>query len=180
MKVYTRTGDRGETGLIGGARVPKDAPRLEVCGTLDELNAVLGLARSEDLPEDVDRLLRRIQAELFVLGAQLAGDKASERGDLPSVEGLEEAIDHYDAQLPPLQQFILPSGSRAAAALHMARTVCRRAERRLVTLIGLDESQHAAGPLVYLNRLSDLLFVLARAVNAADGLDDEAARQEKT
>jgi cob(I)alamin adenosyltransferase len=171
MKVYTRTGDRGETDLVGGDRVRKDTPRLEVCGTLDELNAVLGMARAESLPEDVDRLLRQIQGDLFSVAAQLTTPET----DPASVEALERAIDRYDAELPPLRHFILPAGSRAGAALHVARTVCRRAERRLVTLIGTSESETAAGPLAYLNRLSDLLFVLARTANAADGQKDTTA-----
>ena len=180
MKVYTRTGDRGETGLVGGTRVRKDTPRLEVCGTLDELNATLGMARAESLPEDrlpedIDRLLRQIQSELFSVGAQLATEEPTAGSDLPSVEALEKAIDRYDAELPPIRHFILPAGSRAAAALHVARTVCRRAERRLVTLIGPSGPETVADPLAYLNRLSDLLFVLARTANAADGLEDVAA-----
>ncbi len=182
MKVYTRTGDRGETSLVGGARVSKDTPRLEVCGTLDELNAMLGMVRAESLPEDVDRLLRQIQCELFSVGArlaaeaQLAAEEATAKSDPSSVEALEKAIDRYDAELPPLGHFILPTGSRAAAALHVARTVCRRAERRLVALIGRTEQERPethAGPLAYLNRLSDLLFVLARAANASIGLGDD-------
>ncbi|HYW79599.1 MAG TPA: cob(I)yrinic acid a,c-diamide adenosyltransferase [Thermoguttaceae bacterium] len=173
MKVYTRTGDRGETGLLGGTRVPKDTPRLEVCGTLDELNAALGMARAERLPEDIDCLLQRVQSELFSVAAWVATEEAPEVSGLPSSEVLEKAIDRYDAELPPLHNFILPAGSRAAAALHLARTVCRRAERRLVTLIGQAEQElDRSGPLVYLNRLSDLLFVLARAANAAAGVSD--------
>lgn len=182
MKIYTRTGDRGETSLVGGARVSKDTPRLEFFGTLDELNSVLGMARAESLSEDVDRLLRQIQCELFSIAARLATEGDRAESDSLSVEALEKAIDRYDAELPPLGHFILPAGCRAAAALHVGRTVCRRAERRLVALIGPAEHERpasdpggpetVAGPLAYLNRLSDLLFVLARAANASDGLRD--------
>ncbi|HVU87437.1 MAG TPA: cob(I)yrinic acid a,c-diamide adenosyltransferase [Pirellulales bacterium] len=174
MKIYTKTGDTGETGLFGGPRVPKDAPRIEAYGTVDELNAVLGLARAEALPSDIDLLVARIQNELFDLGAELATPDPQAKSmamlNAGSIAALEQAIDRHEAQLAPLRQFILPGGTRAAALLHLARTVCRRAERRLVTLAATEQ----IGPtlLVYLNRLSDLLFVLARATNQSAGRAD--------
>lgn len=166
MNIYTKTGDDGTTGLFRGARVPKDHPRIAAYGTIDELNSFIGLARSEDLPLPIDSLLGRVQNELFDLGAELATPRAEEQGmTLMTEEGiarLETAIDEHQAKLPPLKQFILPGGSKATALLHVCRTVCRRAEREVVTL-----QQHIDEPirehvLVYLNRLSDLLFVLAR------------------
>jgi cob(I)alamin adenosyltransferase len=172
IKIYTKTGDAGETGLPGGARVPKDAAVTEVCGGVDELNTVLGLSRAAGLPNDVDRLLDRIQSQLFDLGAEVArlgaaSDSACRIGDA-DVRTLEKAIDRFDVELPPLRNFILPGGTPAAAHLHFARAVCRRAERSLVGMLrevpGLSRDL-----LIYLNRLSDLLFVLARLVNVRAG-----------
>lgn len=166
MKIYTKTGDRGETGLFGGARVRKNDPRVEAYGTVDELNSVLGVARSHGLPPDLDRTLQRIQSELFVLGAELAcvAGRESTLGlallGSAEIEALEREIDAYVAALPELKSFILPTGCRAGAALHLARTVCRRAERRT-----LDLSEAREEMVIYLNRLSDHLFVLARRVN---------------
>jgi len=174
MKIYTKTGDLGETGLFAGPRVRKDDPRIEAYGTVDELNAVLGLARCQDLPQEIDALIAGIQHTLFDLGAELATPDPASRGtDLISmvhIEALEAAVDKYDATLPPLKTFILPGGASGAAWLHLARTVCRRAEREVVTL----GQQERLSPqvLVYLNRLGDLLFVLARAVNHAAGHED--------
>jgi cob(I)alamin adenosyltransferase len=175
-KIYTRTGDTGETSTLGGPRVLKNAAIVEACGTIDELNSAIGLARTEPLPEAADRLLDRVQHELFALGAEVAatgGPSArfqtiSER----HVEVFEEAIDRYDAVLPPLRQFVLPGGARGAALLHVARNVCRRAERRLVALSA--QSDRGCSPLLiaYVNRLSDLLFTVARAVNAQTGVGD--------
>jgi cob(I)alamin adenosyltransferase len=172
MKIYTKTGDKGETGLPGGGRVPKDATVTEVCGTVDELNTVLGLARAASLPEDVAGLLDRVQSQLFDLGAEVArlGAETDSRCRIvpADIRALEEAIDRFDAELPPLRNFILPGGIFAAAELHFARAVCRRAER---SLVGLLREVPALSPesLIYLNRLSDLLFVLARLVNARAG-----------
>jgi cob(I)alamin adenosyltransferase len=174
MKIYTRTGDTGDTGLFGGPRVRKDAPRIEAYGTVDELNAVLGLARAEALPADIDATLARIQNELFDLGAELATPEPAKL-NLPTLSAahvttLEGEIDRYEALLEPLKQFILPGGTRGAAQLHVARTCCRRAERRLITLTGLETVSPVL--VVYLNRLSDLLFVLSRAVNHLAGQPD--------
>lgn len=175
MKIYTKTGDTGETGLFGGPRVSKDAPRIEAYGTVDELNSTLGLARAEGLPPAMETLLSGIQSELFDLGAELATPDPAAMGTrsitAARVAVLEEAIDHYEAGLQPLKGFILPAGSRAACLLHVARTVCRRAERRLVTLAA-HEPNVSPDLVVYLNRLSDLLFVLARAANASVGQED--------
>ena len=176
MKIYTKTGDDGQTGLFAGPRVSKDDPRIEAYGTVDELNAVLGLARCQSLPPEIDTILARLQNELFDLGAELATPNPKARGtDLISaahIEALEKAIDHFDADLPPLKTFILPGGTPSAAWLHLARTVCRRGERRLVALMTQAGEQIAPLPLVYLNRLSDLLFVLARAANQTAGKPD--------
>ncbi len=176
MKIYTKTGDRGDTGLFGGPRVSKDAPRIEAYGTVDELNSLLGVTRSLLQTGAVDTLLEQIQNELFSLGAQLATpDPVAHQMQLigpPQVASLEAAIDRFEAGLAPLTQFILPGGSPAAAQLHLARTVCRRAERRVVTLVQNASEPVAGDLLVYLNRLSDLLFVLAREVNRGSGRGD--------
>lgn len=181
MKIYTRAGDGGQTELPGGVPVAKDIARLEAVGSVDELNALLGLARSEALPKGVDRLLQRLQHELFELAAELAVAVPAAHDNrtlgLAHVRALEEAIDRYSERLKPLGEFILPGGSRAAAALHVARTVCRRAERRLVTLIRQDEPESMPNLTAYLNRLSDLLFVLARAVNALADHDETRWRK---
>ena len=169
MKIYTKTGDDGSTGLFGGGRVFKDHVRVEAYGSVDELNAVLGLARAEGLPPDLEGFLARIQDELFTVGAILATPSSAKAAQVvPVVEAawvtaLEEAIDALTLELPPLTHFILPSGARSGALLHLARTVCRRAERRVIALLNTGESAPAV--VVYLNRLSDFLFVLARAVN---------------
>ncbi|MHB8404883.1 MAG: cob(I)yrinic acid a,c-diamide adenosyltransferase [Gammaproteobacteria bacterium] len=160
-KIYTRTGDDGTTGLADGTRVPKDDPRVEAYGTLDELNSALGLLLSEPLPKDVAAVLQPIQHELFDLGSEfcLPGYTAI---TADHVQRLETTLDKFNESLPPLKEFILPGGSRAAALCHFARTVCRRAERRAWTL----HKQHLQNPesIKYLNRLSDLLFVLARVI----------------
>ncbi len=176
MKIYTKTGDEGQTGLFAGDRVGKNHPRIEACGAIDELNALLGLARSAKLPADVDRAMQRIQNELFTLGAQLAAVDAT-RMTIPPVSdaevvALEQAIDHWELSLPPLKNFILPGGAPAAATLHVARTVCRRAERRAVSLNATVGQPVPDVVIRYLNRLSDLLFVAARVVNASHDAPD--------
>ena len=176
MRIYTRGGDRGETDLLDGPRVAKDEARLEVCGTVDELNSLLGLVRAEPLPEGIDALLKRLQSELLAAGAELADIDPVARGmrkiGPKHVETIEKAIDRHQAGLEPLGGFILPAGTRAAALMHLARTVCRRAERRLITLVRGSEQEISPDLMAYVNRLSDLLFVLARAVNASAGRGD--------
>jgi cob(I)alamin adenosyltransferase len=168
MKIYTKRGDTGETGLFGGSRVPKDDLRIRTYGTLDELNAVLGIVLSETgVPTEVQRSLIRVQGELFQLGAELATPRGKTVGiqmlDLSQIESLEKEIDAWEAVLPPLKTFILPGGSTSAAKAHLARTVSRRAERELVTLNRAEPVRPVV--LQYLNRLSDYLFVLARYLN---------------
>ena len=175
-KIYTRTGDAGETGLFGGGRVGKDDERVDAYGEVDELNAALGVARSHGLEPELEALAQSIQEQLFTLGAVLAtptGTKAEKA--VPKVQPswaaeMESAIDRFDLELPPLTQFILPAGNRAAAALHFARTVCRSAERRVAPLLRARKIDPAVG--VYLNRLSDLLFTMARVSNHRAGLQD--------
>ena len=172
MKIYTRTGDTGDTSLFDGTRVRKSEPRVEAYGDVDELNACLGLACASGADREIADELIRLQRDLFALGAQLAdpGEKIAARvakaslGD-DDVVRLEQLIDRYEAELPPLRRFILAGGSPAGAALHVARAVCRRAERRMVAL----EPAVDAVLVRYVNRLSDLLFVLARAVNHRAG-----------
>ena len=176
MKIYTKTGDDGQTGLFAGGRVGKNHPRIEACGTIDELNALLGLARSAKLPADVDGAMQRIQNDLFTLGAQLAAMDATRMSTQPvsevEVEALEQTIDRWEQRLPSLKNFILPGGTTPAATLHVARTVCRRAERRVVSLNATAGQAVPDVAIRYLNRLSDLLFVAARAVNAAQNVPD--------
>ncbi len=176
MKIYTKTGDSGTTSLFGGQRVDKDHLRLEAFGNVDELNASLGVARSvmETAAADyseIDQVLSAAQNQLFDLGAELATPEAGvERTTLlntTAIEALELAIDKWDTELPPLKEFILPGGTHAAASLHAARCVCRRCERSLVTLMRDVVLRPELG--VYLNRLGDLLFVLARAANHLEG-----------
>ena len=169
MKIYTRTGDSGETGLFGGPRVRKDDIRIEAYGTVDELNAVLGMARTEPTSAELSELLESLQHDLFVIGSELATPEPKQQqlpaigtADITRVEG---CIDQYEAELPPLKQFILPGGSPGGAALHVARAVCRRAERRVISLQNQNDTEISASIVVYLNRLSDLLFVLARFAN---------------
>ena len=171
MKIYTRTGDGGETMLPDGTRVFKDAAVLEVCGTIDELSAVLGLVRTDPLPAEIDRLLERVQHDLCRVGAELATVRTHTVGP-KHVKATEEAIDRYQEKLEPLGEFILPTGTRAAAGLHLARAVCRRAERRLATLGRSGRQETSPHLTAYLNRLADLLFVLGRAVNAEAGQAD--------
>ena len=176
MKIYTRKGDDGTTALGSGRRVSKDALRIEAYGTVDELNAALGVVAAGEPSGVAPELLARVQNALFDLGASLAvppGERG--RRELPriseeAIAGLETECDALEAELPPLATFILPGGTPGAAALHVARTVCRRAERRVVSLARDEEV--GSGVLRYLNRLSDLLFLMARAENRAAGRDD--------
>ena len=170
MKIYTRTGDAGETSLFGGARVSKDDQRIEAYGTVDELSSFIGIARASWPNGALDGELARVQNDLFDIGALLAapGSDRFRGADPARIEQLERAIDAMERELTPLTNFILPGGSIAAAQLHAARTVCRRAERRVISLH--DDS--ATGAIVYLNRLSDYLFVAARLANAKHGVSD--------
>lgn len=170
-KITTRTGDDGSTGLGDGSRVGKTDPRIEAMGDIDELNSQIGVALAEKLPEAIARCLTAVQHDLFDLGGEIC---------IPGREGLTEAqllrieadVEAFNAELPPLKEFILPGGGRAAAALHVARTVCRRAERAVVGLSRTEGQQVSACAPRYLNRLSDLFFVLARSANRAEGLPD--------
>ena len=174
MKIYTKTGDHGDTGLFGGPRVRKDHARIEAFGTVDELNSQLGLIRTLPDAAVFDSDLRRIQCELFYLGAELATPGTrDERITLAHVDTLERLIDHHEAALEPLACFILPTGTPLAAAIHVARTVCRRAERRVVTLAAQLDTTIPANAIEYLNRLGDLLFVLARSANHQAGVADD-------
>jgi cob(I)alamin adenosyltransferase len=176
MKIYTRTGDTGSTGLFGGPRVSKDDDRIEAYGTVDELNAHLGTVRAAAIDADLDEQLARIQSELFAIGAELASPDPDQHHlrtiSQHHIETLENWIDLHEQILPPLKNFILPSGVSAAAYLHVARSVCRRAERRVVTLARRHEASISEELMVYLNRLSDLLFVLSRVANQRAGLGD--------
>jgi cob(I)alamin adenosyltransferase len=169
MSVYTRTGDCGDTDLLGGARAPKDAALLEVCGTLDELNALLGLARCEPLPAAEVAVLEHLQRRLFDLGAELVAKGSGRSVQTPfgpeDVNAIEQSIDRYEASMKSPRAFILPAGCRAAATLHLARAVSRRMERRLVGLARTQAEIASPAILAYANRLSDLLYVLARTAN---------------
>lgn len=177
MKVYTRRGDRGETDLFGGGRVAKDHLRVEAYGAVDELNAAVGAAGAASPHEDLRKLLQEVQSALFDLGAYLAAPDPERREKMGTpepraeeVEGLEARIDAFERELEPLRRFVLPGGTAAAAAFHVARTVCRRAERRAVAL---EHAEPVGEPaLRYLNRLSDLFFVLARVENRRAGVAD--------
>lgn len=172
MKIYTRTGDDGSTALFDGTRVAKSDLRVDAYGEVDEANAAIGLARAAGLDADIDAVMAAVQRDLFALGSRLAdpAERIADRvtkavlgaDDIARLEGL---IDKYEEEVPPLRRFILPGGTPAAAALHLVRTVCRRAERRMVAMVSID-----AESLAYMNRLSDLVFVLTRVVNARAGV----------
>jgi len=173
VKIYTKTGDSGETSLFDNTRVSKADARVDAYGEVDEVNACLGAARAAGVDEETSALIEAIQKDLFALGARLADPSSKIAGRVTKasigeadVQRLEQAIDRLESTLPPLRRFILPGGSPAGALLHLARTVCRRAERRV---IGLGPSAVEPILVVYLNRLSDLLFVMARAVNHRAG-----------
>jgi cob(I)alamin adenosyltransferase len=176
MKIYTKAGDGGETGLFGGPRVAKDDARVEAYGAVDELGAALGVARARGLDPELSALVAAVQDQLFTIGAELAtppGAKA--RSHLPPIDpgwtaALETAIDRFEGELDPLRQFVLAGGAPPAADLHLARAVCRRAERRVVALHHHDPVSPAV--LAYLNRLSDFLFVAARVANRRAGVGE--------
>lgn len=175
MKIYTKRGDQGETSLMGGGSVSKDVPRVEAYGTVDELNTVIGWASTQIKGEDLRQALSRVQEHLFVLGSEMATPQPSVdqiKGYIQGrqIEILEKEMDTWEKGLPPLKQFILPGGGEGGAALHLARAVCRRAERCLVSL----QQKEALRPeaLQYLNRLSDWLFVLARLANHQEGISE--------
>jgi cob(I)alamin adenosyltransferase len=177
VKIYTKTGDAGETSLFGGERVSKSSVRIEAYGTVDELNSFLGLALSEIKSESVKKLLLKIQNQLFILGSDLATPKNPrtqklkiQRVTSKFYKDIEKAIDHYDAQLSLLKNFILPGGSKSAALLHVCRTIARRAERNAVALN--NTVQIGNNIIIFLNRLSDLFFVLARYENQISGVPD--------
>jgi cob(I)alamin adenosyltransferase len=175
VKIYTKTGDAGDTSLFGGGRVGKDVIRVAAYGEVDELNAAIGLAMATPPAELEHQLLESVQRDLFAVGGRLASPGKAPAGDKTAIPAdrivaLEQAIDRVDEQLPPLQAFILPGGTPKAAHLHLARTVCRRAERAVVTLHHAEEVPPEI--LRYLNRLSDLLFMLARLDNQRAGVSD--------
>ncbi len=176
MKIYTGFGDKGKTALFGGGRVDKHDPRVECYGAIDELNSQLGFVNSFPLSGDTGDLILRLQNELFILGSEVATPDSKQRAgftehiDAERIHELEKTIDLLQERLTPLKKFILPGGSPAAAACHVARTICRRAERHLSQLTTREETENAW--LVYLNRLSDLLFVLARIINKESSTPD--------
>lgn len=176
MKIYTKTGDKGKTALFGGKRVPKDALRIEVCGTIDELNSMIGVCRSANSVKAIDTILAEIQVDLFSLGADLAAPREKMKIGVKQLDKstqvrVEHHIDALETQLEELKNFILPGGNQCAALIHLARTVCRRAERLVVRLA--REENVGEIPPTYLNRLSDLLFVLARWSNVLSNTPEE-------
>ena len=176
-KIVTRTGDAGTTGLGDNSRVPKDSPRIEAIGAVDELNSMIGLVLADPVPDGIRALLIDVQHDLFDLGGELSipGYTAL---TTTHIERLEHAVDDYNAGLPPLKEFILPGGIRTAALAHVARTVCRRAERAVVALASAESVSQESR--IYLNRLSDLLFVLARALNRSAGSADVLWQKGRT
>ena len=175
-KITTRTGDAGETGLADGSRVPKDSPRIAALGEIDELNSAIGVLLAEALPADARELLDNVQHDLFDLGGETAipGHVLMTKAQ---VARLERSLEAFNGSLPPLKEFILPGGTRAAALAHLARTVCRRAERALVALARTEQVSGIGR--VYLNRLSDLLFVLGRVLNRAGGGSDVLWKRDR-
>lgn len=176
MKIYTKTGDKGMTSLIGGKRVPKNSARLESYGTIDELNSCLGMIRSFSLDEQVVNELVEIQSRLFDVGGNLATDPEAENIKIPlgvtekDIALLEAGIDRMDEEVPPMRNFILPGGSQAVSSCHIARTVCRRAERRILDLS--EEAEVDGLVMKYVNRLSDYLFVLSRKIAFDEGVEE--------
>jgi cob(I)alamin adenosyltransferase len=182
FKIYTKTGDDGTTGLVGGTRVKKQDARLEAYGTVDELNAAIGVVRSFPMPEDLKAMLEEIQNRLFNIGSRLASD---EKGDVitsrlsvteANLEFLEKNIDLMEQELPELTQFILPGGEMASAQCHVARTVCRRAERRILEFS--EQGRVEPEIIRYMNRLSDFLFVLSRKLSFIGGVEEKRWKQD--
>ncbi len=176
MKIYTKTGDRGETSILGGKRVPKDSLRIETYGTIDELNSSIGVCRSFNSVKEIDIILKEIQRDLFALGTELVSSLESKKKSklhpsILAIKRMEQVIDELEPKLIPLKNFILPCGSQVAAMLHLARTICRRAERFVVRLS--REEEVSSHPTIYLNRLSDFLFVLARWTNELSNTPEE-------
>ncbi len=182
MKIYTKTGDDGTTGLVGGSRVKKYDLRLEAYGTIDELNATIGVLLSSSLPENVAGTLYKIQNKLFNIGSLLASDEKGEAFTASlsittdNINDLEVAIDEYQSKLPELSHFVLPGGNFSAAQCHVARTVCRRAERRILQFA--EHSKVNAEMIIYINRLSDFFFVLARKLTFDGGLEEVAWKKD--
>lgn len=182
MKIYTKTGDTGETSLLGGSRVPKYHLRIEAYGTVDELNSYMGIIRDQNLPEPLTEELLAIQDRLFTIGAELATEPGNNKVKIPhvgdqDVEGLEKAIDRMDEELPPMRSFVLPGGHTTVSYCHIARCVCRRAERIVVHLS--NESEVPEIIPRYLNRLSDYLFVLSRFLSKKLGADERPWKPKK-
>ena len=166
MKIYTKTGDKGETGLQGGKRVSKSNDRIRAYGSVDEINSILGLALSHKIDSDIEKLLQKIQNDLFVLGSDLSNPDLNDKQNRISkamIEKLEKTVDEYENELSPLSNFILPGGSHTASLVHLARTITRRAECNVVSLSEQEKINDYSQ--MYLNRLSDLLFVIARVLN---------------
>lgn len=168
-KIYTRTGDQGKTGLADGSRVDKFNPRIESLGSIDELNSIIGILLTEKLPEDIKSTLKKIQHDLFDIGGELSIPEYMKITNT-KIDFLEKILDSMNKELPALKEFILPGGSKASSYCHLARTVCRRAERNLFNLAQTDKVNKAS--LKYINRLSDMLFVLARFLNKTSQLND--------
>jgi len=182
IKIYTKTGDDGTTGLIGGSRVKKYDSRLEAYGTVDELNAAIGVLRSAELPENVVEILNKIQNKLFNIGSLLASDEKGEAFtanlaiNSENIKDLENAIDEYQSQLPVLTHFIIPGGGFAAAQCHVARTVCRRAERRILEFA--EHSKVSTEIIIYINRLSDFFFVLSRKLAFDSNIEEVSWKKD--
>ena len=173
MKIYTKTGDDGNTGLQGDFRISKSHPRIIVYGTVDEANAAIGVVLTNTLDEDVSQLLNQIQNDLFLLGSDLSNQNLNDlknRVTLEMIEKLEESIDIFESELPPITNFILPGGNVAASQIHQVRTIVRRAETLVVKLSDKDEIN--SNSIKYLNRLSDLMFVMGRLINKRNGVED--------
>lgn len=173
MKIYTKTGDKGDTGVQGGKRIAKSSERIRAYGSVDEINSILGLTLSHKIEPDVEKLLKKIQNELFILGSDLSNPNINEKQNRVSkdmVKDLEKIIDEYETELSPLSNFILPGGSHTSSLLHLARTITRRAETNVVSLSNEEKINEQCQ--IYLNRLSDLLFVIARVLNKRSKVND--------